>query len=139
MNNKRIEKLLATNTNAVYTGERYKEEFISDCRRYVKACKDRRLIASIPHVSKSGMTRHIKIIELTKRKNRDGFYILHFRPMFLAFGSKFAKDGDSLIIKGCGMDMLFHTHYTTIHNIAWLGIISKKTAGGLAQQTPHYI
>ena len=61
----------------------------------------------LDHVSKSGMTRHIRI----KLISKDG---TTYDPNYLvaqALDMRQAKRGDGIVTQGCGMDMGFHVVY----------------------------
>ena len=64
------------------------------------------------HVSKSGMTRHIGIRQLAVDGSKK------IRPLNWSYLASFVldwrlnKNGNGLIVGGCGMDMGFHTVYT---------------------------
>ena len=48
--------------------------FIDHALRYIKAIKEARMICSIGSVSKSGMSRNIKFLEMSKGENRHFLY-----------------------------------------------------------------
>lgn len=123
-------EILKSAKNAYYfkdESELYKMLF-DDCQRYIKAIKEYRMGCIIVSVSKSGMSRNIKFFE--GRKN--GFST--FFNLFQSFG--YSNKDDSFRVNGCGMDMIFHTNYSLIHNMCRLGLLSKKQCSKLAQQTP---
>ena len=143
MKNLEIKKLLDTYNK----GEKYlytEEQFSADCKRYIKAIKEGRMMCSIGSVAPSGMSRTIKFVELTKRKGDKQLFalnfLLNFYQLFKVLGYKLAgSNSDYFRIHGCGMDMVFHTNYTIIHVLARLGFISAATCKSLAQSTPHII
>jgi len=57
--------------------------------------------------------------------------------MFEALGYKF-KDY-AFTVHGCGMDMIFHTNYSTMHTFKRMGIITNEECEILSQQTPTTI
>ena len=135
MNNKKINDLL----NDYNKGEKYPYDFdnlVNDCKRYVSATKQSRLICTINHVSQSGMTRHMKFVEM-KKASGNHFNIRNFYQMLDVFGFRFKED--SMVVNGCGMDMVFHTHYSIIRDIKRLGIITAKTCNVLEQKKPSTI
>lgn len=116
------------------------EQFLHDCKRYVKAIKDGRIICNIESVSTSGMSRNIKFLECYKNTTRKEYQYLNFFAFFKILGYKESgKYKDCFKISGCGMDMVFHTNYTIIHKLGYMGIINKKTVDILAQKTPTII
>ena len=111
--------------------------FIDHALRYIKAIKEARMICSIGSVSKSGMYRTIKFLEMSKGENRHFLY--NFYQFFDSLGYTKIKDSDYFRIGGCGMDMIFHTNYTIMHDLRRLGFINKEECDTLAQATPHIV
>jgi hypothetical protein len=109
--------------------------FVSDAQRYINAINSRRMCCVIDSVSRSGMSR--KLAFRSCEVNNDGFagYQNYF-AFFIAMGYSRPKNSDYFTISGCGMDMVFHTNYTIINRLCWLGLISKEDSEFLAQQTP---
>jgi len=108
--------------------------FISDAQEYIKAIKNRSMCCIIPHVSKSGMSRIIKLHSLYSNK---GLYNYRNYTCFMqALGYTYAKDYYGFRIGGCGMDMIFATNYDIIHKLHRLGFINKAQCEILAQRTP---
>ena len=131
----KIEELL----NDYNKGKEYPYEFdsfVNDCKRYISATKQNRLICTINHVSQSGMTRHMKFVEM-KKASRNHFNIRNFYQMLDVFGFRFKND--SMVVNGCGMDMVFSTHYNIIRDIKRLGIITLNTCIVLEQKQPSTI
>lgn len=115
------------------------ESFINDAERFVKATKEGRLINSIGSVSKSGMSRTLKMLECSGSPAK-GFRYYQFWAMFKALGYTPARSNDDFFtVNCCGMDMVFHTHYSIIHKFERLGFIDRKTCDTLAQRTPTTI
>lgn len=111
------------------------DQFIKDCKTYIKAIKERRMLCIIKSVSNTGMSRVIKFS--SPQKSTDGkFYYRNYNCLFITLGYSEAKNQDGFRINGCGMDMIFHTNYCIIHNIHRLGLISKEECAHLAQETP---
>jgi len=118
------------------------EIFINNAKRYIKAIKEGRMICSIGSVSKSGMSRTIKFLEMTKSKtfsNETRHYLSNFYQFFDTLDYNPVKDSDYFRIGGCGMDMIFHTNYTIIHKLGRMGFIDKATTETLAQRTPAIV
>jgi hypothetical protein len=117
------------------------DSFTGNAKRYIKAIKEGRVICSIGSVSNSGMSRTIKFVECAKSQNVKPaqYYYLNFFQFFEIMGFTPVKSSDYFRIGGCGMDMIFHTNYTIINSLAYMGLISKKEASKLAQKTPTVI
>lgn len=116
------------------------ERFIQDASLYIKAIKEGRMICSIPHVSKSGMSINIKFLECAKRYKSNTYNYNNFFAFFKALGFTEARQKDhSFTVGGCGMDMVFHTNYTIIHRLFSLGFINYYQCESLAQMTPTVI
>jgi len=114
------------------------DTFMDDCKRYISAIKQGRMICNIESVSRSGMSRNIKFLECSKSSS--GFRYYNFYSIFKALGFTDVKGYQGLFkIHGCGMDMVFHTNYTIIHKLHRLGFITKKECDKLAQLTPQII
>ena len=52
--------------------------FIEHAQRYIQAIKEHRMICSIDKVSKSGMSRTIKFLEIKKNDTSDQHSLLNF-------------------------------------------------------------
>jgi hypothetical protein len=113
--------------------------FIAHAKRYIKAIKEGRMICSIGTVSRSGMSRTIKFVELAKSKPANKYYMYNFYQLFDVLGYRKIKDSDYFGITGCGMDMIFNTNYNNIHNLHGMGFMNKKTCSGLCQDTPPVV
>lgn len=113
--------------------EYYNEDrFISDCKQYIKAVNSGRILYTVTHVSNSGMSRDINIKSF-EGKISEGYY-RNYYGMFEALGNSFNKNTNDIRVGGCGMNMLFHLNYTTIHQLQRMGFISKKRCDILAQK-----
>lgn len=107
-------------------------DFAEDCKRYAKALKERRLIVSIVSVSASGMSRTIKVREIAK--GNDGNFCLNsFYSLFKSLGITLNKDGN-VIMKGCGMDMVFALNYSICGDLHQLGVLNKDECQKLSQR-----
>lgn len=133
-----VQKIVsAYNKNEVYKVD--DSVFIDHAKRYIKAIKEGRMLCSIESVSPSGMSRVIKFVEVSRYSDRKQYAVLNFYQFFLMLGYSRAKNSDGFRINGCGMDMVFHTNYSIIHQLHHLGFITKKQCDELAQKTPHVI
>ena len=134
-----IKKLLS----AYNKGEKYpytEEQFCADCKRYIKATKESRMICSIGSVASSGMSRTLKFVEMEKSRTDTRHYLLNFFQLFNVLGYKPANSTSYYFrVYGCGMDMVFHTNYTIFYELARLGFINTIDCKNLAQNTPHLI
>lgn len=112
--------------------------FIQSAKRYIKAIKQGRVICNIESVSASGMSRTLKFLECNG-SIKSGFNYLNFWKLFKDLGFSQGRNTNAFRIGGCGMDMVFHTNYTIIHNLHQLGFLTKKECDLLAQKTPPVI
>lgn len=111
------------------------KDFLRDANDYIKAIKSGRMFCIIHSVSKSGMSRNIAFHSWQGGKSK-GYYRQYY-ALFKTLGyTPAAGNRDAFRVNGCGMDMIFHTNYTIIHDFKRLGIITKKQCEKLAQQTP---
>jgi hypothetical protein len=113
------------------------EQFIQDCKTYINAIKEGRMINVIKSVSSSGMSRVIKFTSC-EPSNNGKYYQRNYNCLFIALGYTEAKN-DGFRINGCGMDMIFHTNYSIIHSFKHIGLISKEDCEILCQMTPNSI
>ena len=113
------------------------ETFKDHATRYIKAIRESRMLCSIGSVSKSGMSRTIKFLEMSKGENRHFLY--NFYQFFDSLGYTKIKDSDYFRVGGCGMDMIFYTNYQIMHDLRRLGFINKEECDTLAQATPHIV
>ena len=106
--------------------------FIDDCERYIKALKERRIIANVVRVSSSGMSRTVKVREIGKATTY-GYCLNTFYCFLKVCGFSTNKDGN-IVLKGCGMDMIFSMNYEICSIIKHLGVISEKEFKELSQR-----
>ena len=97
------------------------------------------MICAIGSVSKSGMSRNIKFVEWAKSDTSDKHQLYNFYQFFDVLGYTKVKNSDYFRIGGCGMDMIFHTNYTIIHNLKSIGLVSVDECKTLSQNTPYVI
>lgn len=100
------------------------EDFNAAAKRFVKAVKEGRLIATVSKVAASGMSRNIKIVEMHKPKT-GACYLLNFCAFFRVLGYRVNNDCE-IIRRGCGMDMIHDTIDGALSTLHYLGILSKK-------------
>ena len=118
----------------------YSEEaFINDAEAYIFAIKQNRMINVIGSVSASGMSRTLKFTSCEKNKNTDGYFQRSYFSLFRALGFTPVKQSDYFRVSGCGMDMIFATHYDIIHQLTQIGLINDEECQKLCQLTPKTI
>lgn len=132
-------------TYAKKQGTRYQltpEEMRGHIDRYIKASKEHRIICNIESVSSSGMSRVLQFLEMSAGSRHDHggkrYGLLTFWVFFVALGYQQAGR-DGFRVHGCGMDMVFATHYDIIWRLHNAGFIDRKTCDKLAQRTPHKV
>jgi len=124
---------------AIAKNEYYNEEnFIKDAQTYIKAIKEGRVICSVVSVSSSGMSRQLKFLscEPSNYKDEVSHYYRQFNSMLQCLGFRYNQKKYCISVSGCGMDMIFHTNYTIIHQLKRMGFITELECGILAQKTP---
>jgi len=109
------------------------EDFIKDCKCYIKALKSGRLQYTVTHVSNSGMSRNIFIqsYEGTMTKGHFRTYFSMLQVLGYKFASKYSSD---IKIGGCGMNMLFATNYNICHDFNRMGLINDAECKILSQK-----
>ena len=109
------------------------DDFISDCKTYIKAVKSGRVLYEVTHVSTSGVSRNINI-KSYEGKMSQGYY-RSYSLMLKVLGYKFAYTYSwDIKVSGCGINMLFATNYNIIHTFERFGFITKKTCVILSQK-----
>jgi len=115
------------------------ERFASDCKAWIAAIKEGRMLCVIQSVSSSGMTRQMEFTSC--EKNSKPYYspysYRNYSMLFEILGYSVNRSG-YVRISGCGMDMVFNTNYCVIHSLCRMGFITKKTCSKLSQMTPTY-
>ena len=111
---------------------------LRDALRYVNAIKQNRIICVIDSVSQSGTSRTMKFYECVRAKGikPTRYNYRNFYSFFKELGYTPVKNNDTFRIVGCGMDMVFDTHYNILYSIKKLGIITQKTFNELSNETP---
>ena len=129
-----VSKVLTFQPNSI--SEYYSlEDFASDAISYIKAIKSGRMLCVIHSVSSSGMSRVLSFKACEKSKSNYNYR--QFAFMFKCLGYKETrKYSGEFRVSGCGMDMVFHTNYTIMHDLCQMGLINKKECEVLAQKTP---
>lgn len=108
-----------------------------NAERFIKALKEGRIVCSVKHISKSGMSRVISFCEMqsyiVNRKKRWALY--QFNWFFGQLGWTYDKSYDAIRVGGCGMDMIFATLYNVAGTLKFHGFKVPKDYCGLAA---HY-
>ena len=116
------------NSKEYYT----QEDFLKDCKTYIKAVESGRILYRVTHVSSSGMSRDINISSYEGTMKRGSYRSYNY--FLQAMGYRFKKHSWDITVAGCGMNMLFRTNYDIINNLKHMGIITKKKCDILAQK-----
>lgn len=109
------------------------EYFIQDCKEYIKAVKEGRMLYLVDTVSNNRMSRTLIIKSCDKNKRTKDFYYRNYTFMFKILGYSLSKDYN-IKVSGCGMNMLFATNYDIIHTFKNIGLIKSKVCDVLAQK-----
>ena len=120
----------------------HSEMFICHARRYIRASRQGRLMCHVVSVAPSGMYRKMRFFELDKPVHKGTtFHPYNFVTLLESLGYKHSsyQGRDVFKVSGCGMDMVFMTHYNIIHQLYDLGFLTKSMRDKLAQKTPHNI
>jgi hypothetical protein len=128
--NKELLKAIEKTGNEYYNVE----DFVSDAKTYIKAIKQSRMVCTIESVSSSGMSRVLKFNSCEGKAGK--FNYRSYSLLFKTLGYKQARNSWGFTVSGCGMDMVFHTNYTIIHQLHKYGLLNKKDCEVLAQMTP---
>lgn len=132
--------ILSNEVKKVITKNEYYSEdnFIKDAQNWIKAIKEGRIICSVVSVSSSGMTRQLKFLscESSNYKDDEKYYFRQYNTMLQSLGFRYNKNKYCISVSGCGMDMIFHTNYTIIHQLKRMGFINDVECSTLSQMTP---
>ena len=115
---KKTEKIVKAIGNPYYT----RGDYYHDVERFILALEHNRLIATIPHVSRSGLSRAIKLVEF----NKD--LILSFRLLAQATGFKPYEHSDAVVVHGYGMDLVTFLVQCILNTAAGLAVIPDEVA-----------
>lgn len=105
------------------------KEMLMKIKKIVSMCEDKRIYARVTSVSRSGMSRHIHFVAITKKGD---FYLTYYISKVL--GLSYRDSDDSLFISGCGMDMIFETLYRLNSHAIREGVVRKS-----ASKDRHYL
>ena len=101
------------------------ELFLDDCKRYIKASKENRLMSKVSNVSKIGTSRIINIFEIGSSKRYTNM-ILNFSRLFEIVYGNYNIEKEGVLVKGCGMNMILHLHDSTIEYLRYRKLITKS-------------
>lgn len=101
--------------------------FLADAKSYISATKQNRMFCIIHSISSSGMSRVLNFHSF------EGAYYRQYFSFFKSLGYMETKQG--FRIEGCGMDMVFATHYDIVHDLYRIGLISQKECEFLCQKS----
>lgn len=120
---------------AISKEEYYSEEdFISDCKVYIKALKAGRLLFKVEYVSNSGMSRKISITSFEGKYSK-GYYRQYGKMLeVLGYKVNYDYNNTNVSVSGCGMDMVWNLNYTIVKSLHRIGFIQKKTCDILSQK-----
>jgi len=90
----------------------YLTYYAAELTRIKNALINGRFYAGVVHVSRSGMSRDIKLAYIHKNKLRT----IRDKNILALAGVSYVSSGIGRIV-GCGMDMLFHAQYTLFNNL----------------------
>jgi hypothetical protein len=109
------------------------EDFVKDCKCYIKALKSGRLQYMVTHVSNSGMSRYIFIqsYDGTMTKGHFRTYFSMLQVLGYKEASKYSSD---IKVSGCGMNMLFKVNYDICHDFKLIGLINENECEILCQK-----
>ena len=119
----------AIKKNSYYSAE----EFIKDAETYISAIKDGRMLCVVKTVAKSGLSRVLTFHSLEGIESK---YYRSYRSFFEAMGYKESRSKEGFTVSGCGMNMIFHTNYSIMHDLRRMGFITESEAETLCQKTP---
>lgn len=106
------------------------EEGMRNAERFIKALKEHRIIASVKHVSQSGMSRDIFFGEVQTVDKRP--YIYQFNWFLKNIGYRYNDSDHTIKVGGCGMDMVFSTIHSATSTLEYYGFKVPQNYAGLA-------
>ena len=105
---------------------------------YINASRAGSLCCVVKSVSKSGLSR--KLLFFSLDQSSEGNCVPYYYGYFLELlGYKASRNysDSSITVSGCGMDMIFYTHYRVINMLCDFGFITESDRDTLRQKTPH--
>ena len=102
-------------------------DFIRDLESYYHAATNGTLLYNVANVSNNGMSRTIKISYLKKSESSNRYFVYNFWSMLKCLGFRMSRKYESAVcFSGCGMDMVFDTHYRICSCMQTLGMIDEE-------------
>ena len=116
-------------------GQYYNAADFLDCAKdYIKMTKEQAIICQIKHVNTNNTSR---VLCYTGIYKKNGLYkYRNFNGLMETLGYKYSKNYSGYLVKGCGMDMNFSTHYDIISSFKELGLLTAEQAGSLRSNKP---
>lgn len=93
----------------------------SNAERFLKAVKEHRLLCSVKHVSRNGMSRIIGVYEIQHDDNGRP-YLCQFNWFLGEIGFKYNDDYHAIRVGGCGMDMIYNLLYNAVDKLRYYGM-----------------
>lgn len=120
----RSERIMKRIESMNYYGE---SDFIRDLESYYHAATNGTLLYNVAKVSSNGTSRTIKINYLEKSESSNRYFVYNFWSMLKCLGFRMSRKYESAVcVSGCGMDMVFDTHYRICSCMQTLGMIDEE-------------
>lgn len=101
---------------------------------YINASRIGSLCCVVKSVSKSGLSRKLKFVSVDQYgSDYSAPYYYHYFFELLGYKSNL---NNTITVTGCGMDMIFYTHYRVINTLCDFGFITETERDVLRQKTP---
>lgn len=95
---------------------------VKEIKRIASLCNNKRLGAHVTSVSRSGMSRNIHFVAVTKK----GVVLNVTYTIAKILGLSYRDRDDSLHVRGCGMDMIFKCLYDLNSIGLFYGVVRKS-------------
>lgn len=109
------------------------EDFVKDCKCYIRALKSGRVQYTVTHVSNSGMSRDI-FIQSYEGTMTKGYFRTYFSMLQVLGYKEASKYSSDIRVSGCGMNMLFATNYDICRYFKRIGLINENEFKTLCQK-----
>lgn len=122
--------------------EKFVESDIQAIKRgaeaYINASRKGTLCCVVKSVSKTGLSRKLLFFSIDSHYDKycSPYYYGYFLELLGYKGSRNYSDS-CITVSGCGMDMIFYTHYRVINMLCDFGFITESERDVLSQKTPH--
>ena len=115
-----------------------KEAIKRGAEAYINASRTGSLCCVVKSVSKSGMSRKLLFfsVDQSSEGNCSPYYYGYFLEL-LGYKASRNNSDSCITVNGCGMDMVFYTHYRVINTLYDFGFITESERNVLRQKTPH--